>query len=61
MRRPPKILAFMLMAIGGSLLAMALVAKAVLFLYPPTDLDRACLAKPMTEVNKCVYKYREAK
>jgi hypothetical protein len=56
-RRPPNVTYRMAMLVCFSVFVMYVVAKIILLFNPPTDLDRACLAKPFAEVNKCAHDY----
>lgn len=40
---------------GAALGALYLVGAAVLSLNPPTDIDRKCLHKSLSEIGKCIY------
>jgi hypothetical protein len=45
----------MLIAFVVSLFGLWLVGRAVLWLYPPTELDRKCLGKTATELWACTH------
>lgn len=42
----------------GSFFAVIFVAQVLLLLKPATDLDRACLNKSYSEIQRCVWGFR---
>ena len=40
-----------------SLMGLILVGEVYLWLYPPSDIEKACISKPPAEVRQCLWKF----